>query len=199
MITSGRRTGSASRRGASAAGSETRAFDREFPGGSESAAASQIMLARTCGVVLTALDQGLRRHGLSSAGRQALVALDGARHPLSPTALSEQLLVTTASMSSLLDTLERRGLVSRRPDPDDRRKQLVSLTPAGRALVDKIRPEIVALQTAIMAGLSDSDRLHLLQSMAVIRDTVVELDAESVALAAPRRGPRRGERAQRPR
>ena len=198
MSTSGRTTGSGSRR-APAAATETGAFDREYPGGSESAAASQLMLTRTCGVVLTALDQGLRRHGLSSAGRQALVTLDGARHPLSPTALSEQLLVTTASMSSLLDTLERRGFVSRRPDPDDRRKQLVSLTAAGRALVDKIRPEIVALQTAIMAGLSDSDRLHLLQSMAVIRDTVAGIDAKSVALAAPRRGPRRGERAQRPR
>jgi DNA-binding MarR family transcriptional regulator len=197
MITSGRAKGSGSRRSPAAA--DPGAFEREFPGGSEPAAASQIMMARTCGVVLSALDQGLRRHGLSSAGRQALAALDEARHALSPTTLSERLLVTTASMTSLLDTLERRGLVARRPDPHDRRKQLISLTPAGRALVDKILPEIVALQTAIMAGLSESDQLHLLQSLAVIRDTVAGIDPEGVARAAPRRGPRRGDRAPRPR
>jgi DNA-binding MarR family transcriptional regulator len=194
MITSGRTKGSGSRQPSGAD-----AFDHEFPGGSESAAACQIMMARTSGVVLTALDQGLRRHGLSGAGRQALAALDGARHPLSPTTLAERLLVTTASMTSLLDTLEGRGLVARRPDPDDRRKQLVSLTRAGRALVDKILPEVVALQTAIMAGLSESDRRHLLGSLAVIRDTIAGVDPEGVAHAARRRGPRRGDRARRPR
>jgi DNA-binding MarR family transcriptional regulator len=196
MIPSGRAKDPGSRRPSAA---EPGAFDREFPGASESAVASQIMMGRTCAVVLTAIDQGLRRHGLSAAGRQALVALDEARQPLSPTTLSERLLVTTASMTSLLDTLEARGLVARRPDPDDRRKQLVSLTPAGRALVDKILPELVALQTAIMTGLSESDRRHLLRSLAVIRDSVTEIDAVRVARAAPRRGPRRSDRAQRPR
>jgi len=196
MIPSGRTKNPGSRR---ASAEEPGAFDREFPGGSESAAASQIMMARTCGAVLAAVDQGLRRHGLSAAGRQALAALDEARHPLSPTALSQRLFITTASMTSLLDTLEGRELVERRPDPEDRRKQLVSLTPAGRGLVDKILPELVALQTAIMSGLSESDRRHLIRSMSVIRATVAEMDAVRVARAAPRRGSRRGERAKRSR
>jgi DNA-binding MarR family transcriptional regulator len=39
--------------------------------------------------------------------------------------MAERLIVTTASVTSLLDTLERRGLLERRPDPTDRRRPLI--------------------------------------------------------------------------
>ena len=70
--------------------------------------------------------------------------------------------MTTASVTtSLLDTLERRGLVERRPDLADRRRLLVAITDEGRALVNQFLPEVVALQTAVMAQLSEPQRLEL--------------------------------------
>ncbi len=46
--------------------------------------------------------------------------------------IAERLLTTTGSMTSLLDTLEKRGLIRRLPHPDDRRKLLVDITPAAQ-------------------------------------------------------------------
>lgn len=134
-------------------------------------------------------NQALRKHQLSPAGRQALAILDGAGAPLSPTVIAERLLVTTASVTSLLDTLERRGLVTRSPDPDDRRKVLVALTSHGRRAVDELLPQMVALQTAMVAGLSEARRRQLLESLAAIRDAVAALDPVQIVAAAP---PRRG-------
>lgn len=139
---------------------------------------------------MAAFDKALRHHRLSRAGREALAVLEGAGEPLSPTAIAERLIVTTASVTSLLDTLERRGLVERRPDPGDRRRLLVAITDDGVALVDQFLPELVALQTAGMAGLTEPQRRQLLTLLARIDAGLDGLDAaEAVTAAAPRGTP----------
>lgn len=168
------------------------AFEQEFPGLSQSANASVMALVQVGEAFLAMVDRTLRHHRLSQAGRQALAVLEGAGQPLSPTTLAERLIVTTASVTSLLDTLERRGLVQRRPDPTDRRRLLVALTDDGRALVEQFLPEVVALQTAVMAGVSEADRQHLLRTLAAMREAAAAVDADAVVAAAPARvGPRR--------
>lgn len=136
---------------------------------------------------VAAVDQALRHHHLSRAGREALAVLEGAGEPLSPTTIAQRLIVTTASVTSLLDTLERRGLVERRPDPADRRRLLVAITDDGRALVDQFLPEVVALQTAVMAQLSEPQRRQLIKLLATVRDGLDGLDIDAVVRAAPRR------------
>jgi DNA-binding MarR family transcriptional regulator len=144
-------------------------------------------LVRTYEASMAMVNKALRHHGLSAAGRQTLAVLEGAGRPLSPTTISERLLVTTASVTSLLDTLERRGLVARLRDPDDRRKLLVSLTEEGQQIIDQLLPEVVALQTAVMARLGEAERQRLLRSLDAIREAVAVVDADSVVAAAPRR------------
>jgi DNA-binding MarR family transcriptional regulator len=134
--------------------------------------------------------RALREHQLSPAGREALAVLEGAGGQLSPTTIAERLLVTTASVTSLLDTLERRALVTRSPDPDDRRKVLVTLTEDGRRVVDRFLPQVVALQTGLLSGLSEARRTELLESLRAIRTAAEDLDADAVVAAAhPRRTP----------
>lgn len=150
-------------------------------------------LVRAHEASIAMINKALRRYGLSAAGRQALAVLEGAGRPLSPTTISERLLVTTASVTSLLDTLERRGLVARLRDPNDRRRLLVSLTEPGAKIVDQFLPEVVALQTAVMVGLSEVERRRLLRSLSAIHDAIAAVDADSVVAAAPRRvKPQRG-------
>jgi DNA-binding MarR family transcriptional regulator len=164
-------------------------FEREFPGSSQSANASVIALVRTYDAVIGMTNKTMGTFGLSAAGRQALAVLEGAGGPLSPTVIAQRLFVTTASTTSLLDTLERRGLVTRLPDPDDRRKIHVTLTNAGQKLVDEFLPQVVALQTAALAGLTEAERTQLLNYFAVIRETVAELDGAKIAATArPRFG-----------
>jgi DNA-binding MarR family transcriptional regulator len=148
-------------------------------------------LVQTSDASIAMVNRALRRHGLSAAGRQALAVLEGAGQPLSPPTISERLIVSTASVTSLLDTLERRGLVIRLPDPDDRRRLLVSLTDEGQRVVDEFLPEVVALQTAVMEPISEPDRQRLLRSLAAIRAAIraaiAAVDVEAVVSAAPRR------------
>ncbi len=138
------------------------------------------------------IGKSLRRHGLSAAGAQVLGIVEGAGGPISPTVIADRLIVTTATVTSLLDTLERRGLVQRRPDPVDRRKVLVALTDEAYELVDRFLPEIVALQTAIMTGIPEVERQRLRRTLARVRTNIASLDADAVVAAAgPRRRPSR--------
>lgn len=145
-------------------------------------------LVHTGDRLLAGIDQALRHHRLSRAGREALAVLDGAGQPLSPTAIAERLIVTTASVTSLLDTLERRGLVERRPDPTDRRRLLIVITQAGKALVDQFLPEVVALQTAALATLTEAQRRQLVALLASVGASLSTLDVDEVIRSAAPRG-----------
>jgi DNA-binding MarR family transcriptional regulator len=66
-------------------------------------------------------------------GRElATLAVLGADAPLSQQEAAEQLGIDRTTMVAHVDALEEKGLVERRRSPDDRRKNIVELTPAGR-------------------------------------------------------------------
>ena len=80
----------------------------------------------------------LQAHDLSEGRFVILVVLlklDGA---LAPHDLAERIGVTRATMTGLLDGLERDRLVARRRDKRDRRSVKISLTPAGRDLAERL-------------------------------------------------------------
>lgn len=99
--------------------------------------------------------------------------------------------MTTASVTSLLDTLERRGLVERRPDPTDRRKLLIVITQDGKAIVDQFLPEVVALQTAALAALTEDQRRQLVELLTTLGANLTTLDVDEVIRTALPRGARR--------
>ena len=76
---------------------------------------------------------GLNR---GEVGVLSALRIAGPPYRLSPTALSRGLMLSSAGITSRLDRLERRGLVARSPDPNDRRGVIVELTSSGRAQVD---------------------------------------------------------------
>jgi DNA-binding MarR family transcriptional regulator len=57
----------------------------------------------------------------------------------------------------LLDSLERRGLVVRSANPDDRRSLVVEITPAGLAVIQEVRTIIHGRETAWMRALTDDE------------------------------------------
>lgn len=58
----------------------------------------------------------------------------------------------------ILDRLESRGLLSRTPDPADRRNRVVALTDAGRALVSACRADIRAMEKAFLSAVPTAKR-----------------------------------------
>jgi len=65
-------------------------------------------------------------------------------------------------MVALLDGLERRGLVRRRPHPTDRRAHALHLTPAGHRLLNDAVDVVVRVEVSLCAGLEPAEREQLL-------------------------------------
>ena len=73
--------------------------------------------------------------------------------PLSQRSLARKILKSTGNMSHVLDNMEKRGLVRRRPDPKDRRAVEVHLTRKGTQLIRKVFPrhaEVVGREMSIL-------------------------------------------------
>jgi DNA-binding MarR family transcriptional regulator len=88
----------------------------------------------------------------------------------SPAELAARLHVRVQSLTDSINELVSRGLVSRRPDADDRRRQLVEITPAGLALLEDDRAERDAWLNATMRdNLSDLEFNLLILVAPVLR------------------------------
>ena len=126
---------------------------------------------------------------VAAAGLAALAALLSGGAPLEPSTIAARLLVTTGSMTSLLDNLEKRGLIVRQKHPDDRRKILVDITPAAQAIVDELLPTMHARERDLMATLTRSEQHTLLGLLARVQRSAAENRDQPVHRAAARRDP----------
>jgi DNA-binding MarR family transcriptional regulator len=136
---------------------------RRHPGADKLSTECVVNLIRAESLVARELNRRFRRHGLTGPSFNALMVLDGAREPLSPNELGERLLVTRGTVTGLLDTLERRGLVRRVPHPDDRRMLLIQPTDAARALLEEVWREHFPAQTAMVSVLSEAEKETLVR------------------------------------
>jgi len=103
------------------------------------------------------------KHGLEGWEFDVLSALrrTGAPYELSPGALVAQTLVTSGTMTNRVDRLAARGLVGRGPDPSDRRGVKVTLTTAGRAVVDAAMADLLDRERILLSELPPSERDQL--------------------------------------
>jgi DNA-binding MarR family transcriptional regulator len=115
-------------------------------------------------------------HDLESWEFDVLAALrrQGAPYELSPGALLRATLVTSGTMTNRIHRLEDKGLVRRRPDPQDKRGALVTLTAAGRSRVDATLADLLEAEQALLAGLPPSSRDTL---AGLLRVLLAPLDA----------------------
>jgi DNA-binding MarR family transcriptional regulator len=74
-------------------------------------------------------------------------------------------------MTYLLDDLEAHELVTRRPDPRDRRARQVLITDTGRARLDQVRQSLAAAEARLLTYLDDHDALELHTLLARVAQT----------------------------
>jgi DNA-binding MarR family transcriptional regulator len=132
-------------------------------------------------------------HQLSQAAREVLAVVEGAGEPLEPSVIARRLLVTTGTMTSLLDTLQKRGLIRRLPHPGDRRRLLVDITPAARAIVRELLPWLhMREREVVSAALSATEQRQLLRLVAKLQQAAVHASSVAQPGNAPRARPARG-------
>ena len=89
--------------------------------------------------------------------RSALARLDRGG-PTTPSALARQEQISPQSMGATIAALEARGLVERRPDPEDGRRAVISVTGAGlRALWDRRSARTRQIARALSAGFTPTE------------------------------------------
>lgn len=97
------------------------------------------------------------RHGVSEAASAPLIWIERLGENVRQNALAEAIGIEGASLVRLIDELQASGLVTREPDPSDRRANVVSLTPRGREVVTEVNDDIQNLRRQIFANLADAD------------------------------------------
>jgi DNA-binding MarR family transcriptional regulator len=119
-------------------------------------------------------------HGLEAWEFDVLSALrrQGQPYQLSPGALLRATLVTSGTMTNRIDRLAAAGLVSRRPDPQDKRGVLVQLTSTGLRRVDAAFEALLTGERELLTGLDARQHNEL---AGLLRILLVPFDADEAA------------------
>ena len=101
--------------------------------------------------------------GLDFPGFDVLMTLrrQGRGSALSPSELAQEMMLSTSAMTNRLDRLEKRGLIERKSDPNDRRGLKIVLTEDGFTLADDLVVSHVQTEERLLAGLSAAERDQL--------------------------------------
>ena len=139
------------------------AWTRERPDLDLSAIAVAGRLGRLALRLGPAQDRVLAEFALQDGGFDVLATLrrSGEPYTLTPTHLSNELMLSRSGVTSRLDRLEAAGLVERTLDPADRRSFRIRLTDQGTSLVDAAMTAHTANVTRLMSSLSPSELTSL--------------------------------------
>ena len=109
------------------------------------------------------LEPVYRKHGLEPGWYDVLATLRraGPPHRLRPTDFTSTLMLTSSGTTKRLDRLEQAGLLTRTPDPEDRRGVLISLTAAGHKLIDATTEAHLHNERRLLNGLTDTEQGRL--------------------------------------
>lgn len=135
-----------------------------------------LVLWRTATDTLSAFECFLGKHGMSQGKFTVLMILN--RNPdqgVNPSELADRAGVTRATMTGLLEGLEREKLINRQGDRVDRRRAVVRLTPAARTMLDGLLPEYFSQLHHLMADLSEADKARLTELLMMIGNRLPEV------------------------
>ncbi|MPY50798.1 MarR family winged helix-turn-helix transcriptional regulator [Streptomyces acidicola] len=122
------------------------------------------MVAPLLRTLMAAEQPVLDAHGLTMWAYAVLLHLD--ETPIrTQAALAEAIRADKTRIIAVLDDLESRALIARRPDPKDRRARLLSLTEEGRRLRDTVQTAIQKGEDRLLAQLPAADRDGFLRGL----------------------------------
>ena len=136
-------------------------------------------LLRTGSELLTAFESIFSHHGLSQGRVLTLIVMN--RTPaedVNPSYLARKVGVKRATMTGLLNGLERNGLIERLIQPEDRRKISVRLTAQGRHLLDQVLPEYYRNIAKVMSTLTEKERQDLMSLLQKVNQGLSSLRQE---------------------
>jgi DNA-binding MarR family transcriptional regulator len=109
------------------------------------------------------LEPVYKAHGLEPGWHDVLATLrrTGPEYRLRPTDLTDATMLTSSGTTKRLDKLEQAGLIRREADPNDRRGTLITLTDAGRELIDSVTAAHLANEARLVGALDEDEQRAL--------------------------------------
>jgi len=149
-------------------------FADRYPDASAKATECAMNLVMTADLLEKCIAGLLADFNLSPATGLVLSILADSESPVSPNAIADRLIISRASVTSLLDSLEKRGYASRRPHPSDRRMIWVEPTELGRKIADEFRPVVHRHQKEWLGVLSEKEQSQLLEMLQRLQPALLE-------------------------
>lgn len=122
-----------------------------------------------------------RKSPLSEAAFNLLMVLRHGDRPFSQKDLSERLLVDKSNVTALIDRMQQENLIRRNSVPHDRRRYHITLTEAGRTLVDSMDPAYHRMVDEVMSGLSAREYRTLIRLTRKVRQGLRSAETTSSA------------------
>lgn len=174
-------------------------FVDEYPDGDPAAAAALSTVIRAGQALYDEIDRAMQASiGVPESALNTLAVIEGAERPLTPSEISERTFRSSATMTSILDVLERRGWIRRVPNPEDRRSVLIEISDDGYAVADRFLPGVRKIERAVMGDLSSNELAALMKILTKILESTARLCAdEPIPLEGRRNRPARPSNQQR--
>jgi DNA-binding MarR family transcriptional regulator len=153
-----------------------REFSARYPNMNPSALKTCAELMRTGSDLLAAFETILGRSGLSQGRFLTLIVMN--RTPdeaITPSILAQKLGVTRATMTGLLDGLQKEGLIARQALAEDRRKVGVHLTAKGRRILDNILPDYYRHFAKLTTYLDEGERQTLISLLKKVNQGLLSI------------------------
>jgi DNA-binding MarR family transcriptional regulator len=146
-----------------------RSLEREFPQVDSRASDCVINLWRTHTMISEEMGRALRPFDLTLTGFRVVMMLRVAGGTLAPAEIADRLGSARATVTGVLDSLEKRGLVRRLPHPDDRRRLHVQMTDDAGALLERLLPTYFAHERDVVGALGAADQERLVELLGEIQ------------------------------
>lgn len=121
----------------------------------------------------------LGKYGLSQGRFLILIVMN--RQPdqeTNPSILAKKIGVTRATMTGLIDGLEKEGLIRRAVHKNDRRKQSLRLTEKGRHVLENLLPDYWSRLYNLMNGLTKKELTTLIKLLEKVSGKITDLTGE---------------------
>ena len=149
-------------------------FEERYSDASAKATECAMNLVLTADLLEKSIATLLTPFDLSPATGLVLSILADSQAPISPNAIADRLIISRASVTSLLDSLEKRGYVKRQPHPSDRRMIWVEPTDLGRQISDEFRPIVHQHQKVWLDVLNKEEQERLLEMLSRLQSSLLE-------------------------
>ncbi len=131
-------------------------------------------LAHTADLMVKRIADRLQPFELSPGSALALGILADSETPLPPNVIADRLIISRATVTGLIDSLERRNYVQRHPSLTDRRMVLVEITDLGRQVAADFRQVVHQNEKRWFEVLSEPEQAQLIELLHRLQDSLQE-------------------------